>query len=105
MKTKSTSRAASTSIYLAIANVLITAGILASPIGIGDGNNMIGFSVIRMLVMVCPQSIIAIAGVIAAFRAMTKQQNWIPGLILNVLVMIATFFLYFAQSQTIGRFL
>jgi hypothetical protein len=105
MKTKLTSRAAGTSIYLAIANALVTAGVLASPIGIGDGSNMIGYSVIRMLIMICPQSIMAIAGIIAAFRAMTKQQRWIPGLTLNTLVMIATFFLYFAQRQTIERFL
>jgi hypothetical protein len=105
IKTQSTSRSERTSIWLALANAAITTLILASPIGIGDGNGMIGYSVYRMLIMICPQSILAIAGIIAAFRAMTKQQSWIPGLALNALVMVAAFFLYFAQSQTIERFL
>jgi hypothetical protein len=99
------SRAGIVSVYLGLTNAAVTAVILASPIGIGDGRGMIGYSIYRMLIMVCPQSIIAIAGVIAAFRAMTKKRSWVPGLILNALVVVATFFLYFAQSQTIGRFL
>jgi len=101
----SESRSGVASVGLAIANAGITALILASPIGIGDGNAMIGYSVWRMLILICPQSIIAIAGVIAAFRAMTKNRSWIPGLILNFLVIGATFFLYFMQRQTIERFL
>jgi len=105
MKAESKSRAGRVSIYLALSNAAVTALILATPIGIGDGGGMIGNSIYRMLIMICPQSIIAIAGIIAAFRAMTKQQSWVSGLILNALVMVATFFLYFAQSRTIGRFL
>jgi hypothetical protein len=105
MKVESTSRAGSVSINLALANAAVTALILFTPIGIGDGGGVIGYSVYRMLIMLCPQSIIAIAGLKSALRAKTKKRSWIPGLILNALVMIATFFLYFARSQTIGRFL
>ena len=101
----SKSRAGSVSVCLAIANAVVTAGVLATPIGIGSGSGVLGYSVYRMLILICPQSIIALAGFVLAFVAMSKQRSWIPGLILNVLVMIATFFLYFAQSQTIGRFL
>ena len=102
---KRNSRSGTVSVYLALANAAITALILFTPIGIGDGRGMIGYSIYRMLIMICPKSIIAAAGIIAAFRAMTKKRSWIPGLVLNVLVMIATFFLYFAQSRTIERFL
>ena len=105
VKVDSKSRAGSVSVCLAIANAVVTAGVLATPMGIGNGSGVIGYSVYRMLIMICPQFIIAIAGVSAAFLAMTRQRSWIPGLILNALVMIATFFLYFAQSQIIGRFL
>ena len=105
MNAESKSRAGSVSINLALANAAVTVLILVTPIGIGSGGGVIGYSIYRMLIMICPQSIIAIAGVTSALRARTKQRSWIPGLILNVVVMVATFFLYFAQSQTIGRFL
>lgn len=105
MTPDSESRAGFVSIYLALANAAITAIVLATPIGIGDGGGMIGNSIWRMLILVCPQSIVAIAGIIAAFRAMTKNRSWTPGLILNFLVMGATLLLYFAQGHTIERWL
>ncbi len=99
------SRAGVVSIVLAIVNAAITAATLASPIGIGEGSGMIGHSIVRMLIMICPQSFIAIAGFIAAARAMTKRQHGLTGIVLNAVVMVAAFFLYFAQSRTIERFL
>ena len=57
-------RSGSVSVYLALANAAVTTLILVTPIGTGDGRGMIGYSIYRMLIMICPQSIIAIAGII-----------------------------------------
>lgn len=102
---KRPSRAGRTALILAGVNAALTAAVLASPIGIGPGSGMIGYSIYRLLIIICPQSFVAIAGIIAAFRAMTRKQSWIPGLVLNLVVMAATFFLYFAQAQTVERWL
>ena len=93
-------------VILAVVNATITLLVLMSPIGVGEGSDLIGNSGIRLLVMILLQAPIAVGGTVAAFRARLKGQNWLPALIANVLVIpLATLFLYFAQSRTIERFL
>ena len=93
-------------VILAFANAGITLLVLMSPIGVGEGSGFIGHSIVRLLVMLLLQAPIAFGGAVAAFRARMKGQNWLPALIVNVVIVpVATLFLYFAQSRTIERFL
>lgn len=93
------------SLYLALANAVITALVLVSPFGVGDGSGMIGYSIARMLVMVIIQAPIAIGGVIASIACWRHKLKWLSGLFLNIIVFTSALFLYFAQSRTIEPFL
>ena len=91
------SRAASAAVYLGLLNALITGLVFLSPIGEGDGSGVIGYSVYRLIIAVFPQGVLALSGIIAAFRAMKKNLNWIPGMAINIIVIVVTVFLYFAN--------
>lgn len=93
------------SLSLALANAVLTALVLVSPFGIGDGSGMIGHSIARMLVMVLIQAPIAIGGIIASIACFRHDLRWLSGLVLNIIVVSGAFFLYFAQAKTIEPFL
>jgi hypothetical protein len=89
-------------IYLAVGNAAIALIVLLSPVGVGEGSGVIGYSVVRLLVFVFLQAPIAIAGIVKSYRGRRRGNNWRLGLIANVIVVFGTLMLYFYQSRTLG---
>ena len=83
---------------LALANAALTGLILLSPIGIGSGLGMIGYSIYRLLAFALVQSPIAIVGIVLSFLSMARKRPWAFGLSAHMVVLTASFFFYFAQS-------
>lgn len=92
-------------LYFAFGNAALTAMVLLSPFGIGDGRGMIGYSISRMLVMVFVQTPIALGGIIVSIASFRHGFKWVTGLVSNIGILTCAFFLYFAQSKIIERFL
>ena len=90
---------------LAFASVVITLLVLVSPVGIGSGSDMIGYSIYRLLVFVLvqfPLAVLGIAGSVVAWYG--GRPSW-SGLVFHLLIITSTFFFYFAQARTICRVL
>jgi len=90
---------------LALASMVLTVLVVLSPIGIGSGSSVIGYSVYRLLIFVLiqlPVALLGIGGVIASLSS--DRFSW-GVLALHLGAIIAAFFLYFSQGNTVCRFL
>lgn len=80
---------------LAIANLVVTAGVLLSPWGSGDGSGVIGHSIIRLLVLLVAQAPIALSAFVAAFLSARQGVGWGSALFMHLVIVAGAVYLYF----------
>ena len=88
---------------LAVASGAITLLVLVSPVGIGSGSGVIGYSIYRLLIFALVQFPLAALGVAGSVVAWYFGRPSWGGLVLHLLIITSTFFFYFAQARTICR--
>lgn len=88
---------------LALASGAVTFLVLVSPIGLGSGSGVIGYSVYRLAIFALIQFPLAALGITGSVIAwLAGRPRW-GALILHLLVIVSTFFFYFSQANTICR--
>jgi hypothetical protein len=95
----------SLAMFFAFGNMAFTVLVLFSPFGIGSGSGVIGYSIVRLLVMVFVQVPVTISGIVLSGLSWKYGFQWVPALIGHILVIVFTFFLYFDQGSTVNKFI
>ena len=80
---------------LAMANLAVTAGVLLSPWGSGDGSGVIGHSIIRLLVLVVAQAPIVLSAFLAALFSAKEGLEWGSTLFMHLVIVAGAVYLYF----------
>lgn len=92
-------------VFGVVLNALITVFVLCSPYGVGNGSEVIGYSIIRLIICMVIQLplFLATLGLVVAFHR--QRLSWGVFLLANVCVAVATTFLYFAQGPMLAPIL
>ena len=80
---------------LAITNLVVTAGVLLSPWGSGDGSGVIGYSIVRFLVLVVAQAPIVLSAFVAALLSAKQGLEWGSTLVFHLVIVAGAVYLYF----------
>lgn len=91
-------------ILLACVNIAISVLVLYSPYGIGEGSGVIGYSIVRLLVLVIVQAPVAFFGIVLSCVSWKRGFRWAAGLIGNIVVIMLALFLYSGQYLIVNKF-